>query len=198
MKYIVPNCYLLDCILKILLFLNIIDFTYSGLFLSDNILLSVFQNCHNLQKIFIQKVTPRCIQEMVKNCPNIIHFVNDDCRLLKEEDILLIIRRYKNLALFGLLQSGITDNNMLELMDNCPKLELLFIVDCNNVTDISITQLPNRGKALRLLHIIGTSITENSIKEVVHKSTNIKMINFEDMEVEEQLIKDIETKKNAI
>jgi len=141
---------------------------------TDDVLLTMSKHCPLLEKLDFQgdrMVTGAGIQVLVKTCQN-LKYLNLLYTSDFTEDQLQSLASLSNLrALIIPRQWNLTDDILIDIFQKNPKLQLLNVSNCTQLTDKSLDYIANHfGEKLREIDVSGClKITESSVLWLVNQ-----------------------------
>lgn len=109
-------------------------------------------------------------------------FVEPHKRLdeIDDKSMMCIAQHCMNLKKISVCETVITDKFIVQLANNCSKLELFDAGKCMNLTDVSLFALTNHCKQLKILKIDGCElVTDTGVCFVIEQLPRISKLNIE-------------------
>jgi len=139
-----------------LVFLNILDTRFE---FREVAMMSIFENCHFLRKLYSSRFTPQLILSLTSNCLLITHLYMGISNEIEDESIIKLADQYKNLKLFSITHNTSLSNvGLSALADRCHELTYLNITYCENIRDSDILKVAKGCPELRFLSTRNTRV----------------------------------------
>ena len=146
----------------------------------DSYIINIVKYCKELKTLSLignSNITDIAIDCISQNCLKLENIYLNYCEKITYKSINNLLKSCKYLKNIEFSGKDVNDYFLINISENCVKLESLNLKYCNNITDLSISALFKNK--LKLKHIDLTCceyITENSITNIAKKCNNLESI----------------------
>jgi len=139
---------------------------------------AIVENCKKLEQLFASKISVDNISKTLQNCPNITHLSLDNSNI-NDDELLQLIQKYPRLQVLNLYGNmNITDKSIIELALKCTQISFLNLSWCYHISDESIIAIATHSKKLVYLELNNTAITDVSVNALMENCSTLKVLSF--------------------